>query len=102
VIKHLQRTGKLPRQINTGGAHIQMRVLLESRGTDIRLTPDGKLVYQPILGEKPLPGGGVILAGERRQAKEESQRLCFNQAGLGPGQRSVLNPDFERIDIIPQ
>jgi len=81
VIKHLQRTGKLPRQINTGGAHIQMRVLLESRGTDIRLTPDGKLVYQAILREKPLPGGGVILVGERRQAKEESQRFVLTRPG---------------------
>jgi len=64
VVKHLQKTGKLPKRINTGGAQIQIRVIIERRGTNLRLTSDEKLVYEAILRERRLPGGGAILVHE--------------------------------------
>ena len=61
VLAHVKATGRLPDQINQGGAHIGMRLLIEKRGTDISLTPDEQLVFDAILKEKRLPGGGVRL-----------------------------------------
>ena len=61
VVKHVQKTGKLPKRINTGGAQIQILVIIERRGTNLRLTSDEKLVYEAILRERRLPGGGAIL-----------------------------------------
>jgi hypothetical protein len=38
-----------------------MRLLIEARGTDVTLTPDEQLVYDAILREGRLPGGGIRL-----------------------------------------
>lgn len=35
VLNHVRTTGKLPQEINNGGAYIGMRLLIERRGTDI-------------------------------------------------------------------
>ena len=64
VVDHVRKTGKLPKRINMLGAEIGLRVLIERRGTNIKLTPDEKLVYDAILKEKRLPGGGAILVDE--------------------------------------
>ena len=59
--EHIKRTGKLPDSIPNGGMHIGMRKLIEERGTDITLTPDGQLVYDAIVREHRCPGGTVHL-----------------------------------------
>ena len=62
VLEHIRATGRLPKKINAGGAHIGMRLLIERRSTDITLTPDEQLVYDAIIRGKRLPGGSVILS----------------------------------------
>ena len=64
VLEHLRTTGRLPEKINTGGACIGMRLLIEKRGTNITLTPDEKMIFDAIVCERRLPGGGVILINE--------------------------------------
>ena len=64
VLAHIKKTGKLPKVINNGGAHIGMRLLIEKRGTDITLDADEQLVYDAILREGRLPGGSVRLVDE--------------------------------------
>jgi len=63
-VDHVRKTGKLPKRISMFGAEIGLRVMIERRGTNIKLTPDEKLVYDAILKEKRLPGGGAILVDE--------------------------------------
>jgi hypothetical protein len=41
-----------------------LRVVIERRGMNIKLTPDEKLVYDAILKERRLDGGGSILVDE--------------------------------------
>ena len=64
VLKHVKKTGKLPKKIYNGGAHIGMRILIEKRGTNITLDADEQLVYNAILKEGRLPGGSVRLVDE--------------------------------------
>jgi len=61
LVDHIRATGKLPDVIPMGGFHIAMKVLIRERGTDPDLTEDEKMVYDAILRERRLPGGGVIL-----------------------------------------
>lgn len=49
VVDHVRRTGRLPADIPTGGAHIGIRLLIESRGWDIELRPDEQLVYDALV-----------------------------------------------------
>jgi len=39
-------------------------VIIRRRGRDITLSPDEQLVYDAILKDRRLPGGGVILVPE--------------------------------------
>ena len=64
VLNHIKKTGKLPKVIDNGGAHIGMRLLIERRGTDITLDANEQLVYDAILKEGRLPGGSVRLVDE--------------------------------------
>lgn len=71
IVEHVRATGRLPSELNLGGAHIGARLLVEVRGTDISLTPDEELVYEAIVRDGRLPGGAVCLvepepATERR------------------------------------
>jgi hypothetical protein len=61
IVDHVRATGRLPEELNLGGAHIGARLLVEARGTDITLTPDERLVYDAILRDGRLPGGAVRL-----------------------------------------
>ncbi len=61
ILEHVRATGRLPERFTLGGGVIGMRLLIEARGTDITLTPDEQLVYEAILREGRLPGGGVRL-----------------------------------------
>jgi hypothetical protein len=61
VLEHVRATGRLPEVIQTGGFDIGMRLLIRNRGTDITLSEDEQLVFEAILRERRLPGGGVIL-----------------------------------------
>lgn len=71
VLEHVRATGRLPKRIELGGAWIGVRLLIERRGTDIRLTPDERLVYKAILKEGRLPGGGVRLVEQARRGKKK-------------------------------
>jgi hypothetical protein len=61
VLEQVRATGRLPEEVDMGGAHIGMRLLTEARGRDIALTPEEQLVYEAILREGRLPGHGVHL-----------------------------------------
>ena len=61
IVDHVRATGHLPDEIHTGGMDIGMRLLIKQRGTDITLSEDEQLIYEAILNERRLPGGGVIL-----------------------------------------
>ena len=72
VLKHLEETGKLPEQIDMSGISIQMRLLIERRGTDIQLSPDEAQVYDAIRRERRLPGGSVVLLSPDQPKSTES------------------------------
>ena len=61
LVEEIRDTGKLPKKILPGGFHIAAKVLIRQRGTDPILTEDEQLVYDAIIREKRLPGGGVRL-----------------------------------------
>jgi len=61
VVETIRKTGKLPETIELGGFPIAANVIIRQRGTDITLTEDEQLVYDAILRECRLPGGGVRL-----------------------------------------
>jgi hypothetical protein len=61
VVSYLKATGKLPEEIPNGGFPTGMRVIIERRGLDPTLHEDEQLVYEAILRERRLPGGGVRL-----------------------------------------
>jgi hypothetical protein len=61
VIEHIQNNGKLPKEIALGGFPTAARVLFREGRTGCILTPTQQLVFNAILREKRLPGGGVIL-----------------------------------------
>jgi hypothetical protein len=60
VVKTLRETGKLPAKISLGGFPVAMNVLERSRGRDINLSENEQLVYDAIVRERRLPGGGVL------------------------------------------
>jgi hypothetical protein len=64
---HLRETGRLPEQIGGLWSVIPMRLIIEERGPDLTLTPDEQLVYEAILREGRLPGGGVRWVGAARK-----------------------------------
>lgn len=66
VAEYVRREHKLPDSISMEGASIQLRLLLQRRGTDFELTPDEQLVYEALLRERRLPGGGAHLVSNRR------------------------------------
>lgn len=61
VVDHVKRTGKLPKTIPNGGMDIALRITIERRGLDPELSDTEFLVYEAILREKRLPGGGAKL-----------------------------------------
>ncbi len=61
VVAHLKRTGKLPEVIHDAGFATGLRITIETRGRDPELGEDEYLVYEAILREKRLPGGGARL-----------------------------------------
>jgi hypothetical protein len=65
VVLYLKATGKLPEEIPNGGFPIGMRVIIERRGMDPELREDEQLVYEAILRERRLPGGGVNFVSGR-------------------------------------
>jgi hypothetical protein len=62
IVKHVRSSGRLPKRIPLGGFPTAMNVLVKRRGVDSVMSEDERLVYDAILREKVLPGGGVILA----------------------------------------
>lgn len=64
LVEQVRTIGKLPKNIAPGGFHIAARFLIERRGTDPTLTEDEKLVFDAIVRERRLPGGGVRLVDE--------------------------------------
>ena len=67
ILEHVRSSGRLPEEFTLGGAHIGARLLVEARGADITLTPDEQLVYEAILRDGRLPGGGVCLVEPESQ-----------------------------------
>jgi hypothetical protein len=65
IVEHIRATGKLPDVIPLGGFPTACNVLVRERGTDPILSEDEKLVYDAILRERRLPGGGALLVEER-------------------------------------
>jgi hypothetical protein len=61
VLAHVRYTGILPRRFHMGGGDIGLRLLIETRGIDIDLTPDEELVYEAISRERWCPGGSAVL-----------------------------------------
>jgi hypothetical protein len=56
-----------------GGGHIGLRLLIETRGTDIDLTPDEELVYDAMIRERRLPGGRAIVVEPEFHPGEEQE-----------------------------
>ena len=69
VVAYLKETGNLPEDIPNGGFPTGMRVIIERRGMDPELREDEQLVYEAILREGTLPGGGVRLVNAPDQNK---------------------------------
>jgi hypothetical protein len=80
VLKHVRATGKLPRKMSDGGAEIGLRLLIESRGPDIKLTAEEKLVYDAILRCKTLPAGRVLLIDEEKERSGRARQTRRNKA----------------------
>jgi hypothetical protein len=70
VLEYVKKHGTLPDEIDTGGMHIGMRLLIRDRGTDIDLRGDEKLVYDAILASGRLPGGVVNLVADHPEDLE--------------------------------
>jgi len=64
VVKHVTSKGKLPSKIPLGGFPTAMNFLLRRRGLNPPLTDNERLVFEAIMRDKLLPGGGVILIEE--------------------------------------
>jgi hypothetical protein len=73
VVAHVRSTGSLPANIPMGGGHIGLRLLIETRGTDIDLTPDEELVYDAMIRERRLPGGRAIVVEPEFHPGEEQE-----------------------------
>jgi len=64
-LQHVKETGRLPENPKPRPWLLFMtNHIIQMRGRDITLSPDEQLVYDAILKEKRLPGGGVILVPE--------------------------------------
>jgi hypothetical protein len=61
VVAYLRRTGKLPEVIEDAGFATGLRITIETRGREPELSENEYLVYEAILREGRLPGGGVRL-----------------------------------------
>lgn len=61
VVEQVCATGHLPKVIPLGGFPTAMNVLVCERGRDPELDDEEQLVYDAILRDRSLPGGGVIL-----------------------------------------
>jgi hypothetical protein len=61
VVAYLKRTGKLPEVIEDAGFATGLRITIEQRGRDPELSDNEYLVYEAILREGRLPGGGARL-----------------------------------------
>jgi hypothetical protein len=61
VVAYLKKNGKLPDVIHDAGFATGLRITIETRGRDPDLSEDEYLVYEAILRENRLPGGGVKL-----------------------------------------
>lgn len=80
VLEHVRATGKLPQKMRHGGADIGMRLLIERRGTNIKLTAEEKLVYEAILRAKKLRAGHVILFGEEKKTSGKAGQKTRDKA----------------------
>ncbi len=67
VVAYLKKTGKLPKVIHDAGFGTGLRITIEQRGRDPELSEDEYMVYEAILQEKRLPGGGVRLVNSPDQ-----------------------------------
>lgn len=67
MVEYIREHGSLPDEIDTGGMHIGMRLLIERRGTDIELSEEEKLVYDAILSSGRLSGSVVNLVNQNNQ-----------------------------------
>ena len=61
VVAYLKKTGKLPEEIHDAGFATGLRITIETRGVNPKLREDEYLVYEAILRENRLPGGGARL-----------------------------------------
>lgn len=61
IVDHVRATGHLPEVIPLGGFPTAMNVLIHQRGSDPVLNEKEKLVYDAILRDRNLSGGGAIL-----------------------------------------
>ena len=62
ILKHVKATGRLPVETKPRPwLIIALNHIIRERRRDISLTPDEQLVFDAILKEKRLPGGGAIL-----------------------------------------
>jgi len=61
VVAYLKKTGKLPEEIHDAGFATGLRITIETRGKDPELSENEYLVYEAILRENRLPGGGARL-----------------------------------------
>jgi hypothetical protein len=59
VVAYLKKNGKLPDVIHDAGFATGLRITIETRGRDPELSEDEYLVYEAILRENRLPGGGA-------------------------------------------
>jgi hypothetical protein len=78
IVDHVRATGKLPDVIPMLGFPVAMKVLIGRRGTDPDLTEDEKMVYDAILRERRLPGGGVILLEGRGRKPDPTDTEKIN------------------------
>ena len=64
-LQHVKDTGRLPEisKPRPWLVHVANHII-RKRGRDVTLSPDEQLVYDAILRERRLPGGGVILVPE--------------------------------------
>lgn len=87
VVRHVEKTGKLPGKIPLGGFPTAMNVILKRRGLEPVLSQKEELVLGAIHSELVLPGGGVILVEDR-----------FPIYSVAPGQRIEICPEPRHRD----
>jgi hypothetical protein len=65
VVAYLKKNGKLPDVIHDAGFATGLRITIETRGVNPELSEDEYLVYEAILRENRLPGGGARLVNSQ-------------------------------------